>query len=668
MLLTRIRAENFLSLRHLDLSLDSPLTFITGPNGVGKTNIARCLDVVTTVLNHHTGRPDIDRLVLYESAARDEATSYSIELTLEFDQDWEKQLLTSYVQAAFIAGEAYSFSSMRLEAAAQNIDQATLQPLLSGSLKLNFDSSRIGGLWWAAYEFTHLNNQWHIPLIGGTSLIEPGPATPFLPIGGAQLSFTRLMLGIDNPGPSDLERSIKELANGVDLRTALVKMPDQRASFEISPAFNTSGRIPQSLKELASALQIKQIINHTVTFAQLLAVIFRRTIVLTDNRRVPLKRHYDSTELEAPLDLRSGRNLAGELFRLKNGKSADRSLYAEAKKTFTFLTGQTFGLATTVSSTDLLIEPLAVTTTGERPIEFSGAGVQEALLLSTLLSGPPGRFLVLDEPAVNLEPTMQRRLISQLRKAGRCMVVTHSPDMVPVERKEDLAGIVRLSPGAQGPVVCRVGDVPETEWARFVQLLEPSHVRALLFASCVILCEGSTEVGALSQWWRDTASLNLPDPEAANIPIISVDGDKRFGPYIDYLDAFGIPWAIIADGPALRDSSQLAKHLAHRYPNFSTPLNNAGFEECRDYWRCFGVFTLAEQFGDDGHKQGEFEAYLERVDSHALAMARSESGRSKPRCGASFAANVSRPQEVADLYLAIMQRFESITQRAFEIR
>jgi len=66
----------------------------------------------------------------------------------------------------------------------------------------------------------------------------------------------------------------------------------------------------------------------------------------------------------------------------------------------------------------MIIEPTVIDGYGERPVEFSGAGVQEALVLSTLLPGAAGQLVVLDEPAVNLEPTVQRRLIGKLRAGG----------------------------------------------------------------------------------------------------------------------------------------------------------------------------------------------------------------------------------------------------------
>jgi hypothetical protein len=50
----------------------------------------------------------------------------------------------------------------------------------------------------------------------------------------------------------------------------------------------------------------------------------------------------------------------------------------------------------------LVIEPTVTGQHSERPVELSGAGIQEAVVLSTLLRGLPARITVLDEPAVNL--------------------------------------------------------------------------------------------------------------------------------------------------------------------------------------------------------------------------------------------------------------------------
>ena len=293
---------------------------------------------------------------------------------------------------------------------------------------------------------------------------------------------------------------------------------------------------------------------------------------------------------------------------------------------------------------------------------FAGAGVQEAVLLSVLLADRTGKLLVLDEPAVNLEPTTQRRLLRSLRGPGQCLVITHHADLVPVEEPADLSRIVRVAPGPSGARVLRpdLGDLAAGESQRWLRLLEPSHVRALLFASAVIFCEGLTEVKALAPWWRDTGKIGLRDPEAANIPVISVDGHKSFGAYARYLEAFGVPWAIVVDGPALREGSDMARQLAKlgRVPA-NPPGDPDSFAGWREAWEAAGVFTVARQFGTDGSRAGEFEAFLREVDQDLLARVQREAGTGrKPAAASLFAAeHPEPPPEILDMYRKIAEWF-----------
>jgi hypothetical protein len=255
---------------------------------------------------------------------------------------------------------------------------------------------------------------------------------------------------------------------------------------------------------------------------------------------------------------------------------------------------------------------------------------------------------------------MQRRLSTMMRRTGQCLVITHSPDLVVVALPDDLARIVRLAPTANGPVPRRANVLSGAEWPRWFRLLEPTDVRALLFASKVILCEGLTEVGALRQWWRDTSSLDLPSPEAVNTPILSVNGDSSFGPLIEYLDMFGIPWAAVVDGPALRPTSHLAKQMRklNHQPSANQP-DDDDFKGWQEYWAREGIFTLADRFGDDGSKGGEFEAFLRSTDSERLVKIHEEIGQqSKPQVGALFAAELPPPDQVNELYRHIWARWD----------
>jgi hypothetical protein len=186
-------------------------------------------------------------------------------------------------------------------------------------------------------------------------------------------------------------------------------------------------------------------------------------------------------------------------------------------------------------------------------------------------------------------------------------------------------------------------------------MLEPAEVRSLLFARAVVLCEGQTEIGALPRWWRNARTGGLPDPGAASIAFTSVYGHSGYGRYIRFLDAYAIPWVIIADGPALRMGQKLPLDMREygHWPLEPEPADIHDFTRWRDFWEHSGVFTLASQFGDDGSKSGELEALLHQIDPDMLAQAQKESGGSKSRAGAYFAA--SHPRTAAGRHWSVQE-------------
>jgi hypothetical protein len=661
LLLRRIEAEEFLSFgQRIAFDVDPGLTVVTGPNGAGKSNLGRCLELGRAVIGQAGNDPARDRLELYAAAGYQGASSFTVALGLDLDQPWEQDLVRAFVCAAFAGGSSPNGSP---QAPSENERDAlaraclvrdSLSPLLSGSLVVCFDSARQLP-WFAAWEFADEGRFYHVLLassLGGYQL-RAGRADPAGEVTGA-----------GHMGDWLLQHGKAEDAPQIDFRRALQQL-EQPVTFYVPSLTASSGSIPESLRELATALSVPDFHNRQFTFDQVLSFVLQRSVVLTDNRRLPLVRRFTQEALGGPVDLRDGARVGAELHRLKNGDVHQQERFDRIRATFRDLTRRTLSLRSRPAPPDqagaaTLVEPTVIDGRGERPIEFSGAGVQEALVLSVLLQAGPGQVSVLDEPAVNLEATTQRRLVGRLRGPGQYIVITHSADLVPVEQPEDLLRIVRVVPSPSGSVVLRpdLGDLDSRESLRWLQLLEPAHVRGLLFAAAVILCEGETEVAALPRWWRDTTALGLRDPEAANVPVIGVGGDSGFGAYVKYLDAFGVPWAIVADGPALRRHSKLAKQLETLgHTPESPPADDDDFQAWRDFWRQAGVFTLADKFGDDGTKGGEFEAFLRRVNPDLLDRARVEVGRNKPLTGAYFAAeHPEPPQDVLELYRLIGDR------------
>ncbi len=118
--------------------------------------------------------------------------------------------------------------------------------------------------------------------------------------------------------------------------------------------------------------------------------------------------------------------------------------------------------------------------------------------------------------------------------------------------------------------------------------------------------------------------------------------------------------AVVVDGPALRGGSDMARQLAGlgRFPG-TTPDDPDEFAGWRKCWESVGVFSLAQGFGDDGGKGGEFEAFLRGVDADLLARIQADVGRGgKPVAGALFVAEHPEPPgEVLDLYRKLAEWF-----------
>ena len=127
------------------------------------------------------------------------------------------------------------------------------------------------------------------------------------------------------------------------------------------------------------------------------------------------------------------------------------------------------------------------------------------------------------------------------------------------------------------------------------------------------------------------------------------------------------PWVAIADGPALRPGSKLAQQL-RRLGHLSEDARPAidDFEHWQSLWETSGIFTLADGFGGDPSKSGEFEALLEQIDATLLERVRAEIGpKSKPQIGAVFASeHPTPPAQVTALYQKIMHRFGLDGQQA----
>jgi len=328
------------------------------------------------------------------------------------------------------------------------------------------------------------------------------------------------------------------------------------------------------------------------------------------------------------------------------------------------------------NSQSIAIEPTVIEDgSWEVSIGLAGAGAWEALILATILCGDPGMVAALDEPAVNLARALQRRLAGELerRQGTQVILITHSPYLVNIRKVSDLRRIARVSIDPSGTsrirrliVKAEAGvERLESHWRQL--LAGRADVRSALFASGVVLVEGETELGAFDKWFEDVNSTPDSDrsPESLNLQILSVGGDRLFGPYVAYLEACGIPWAIICDGPVLSPNYQGGSPLVEQLrlvgllPALTgAPNADGSFEDWKMFWAKHRVHTLADQFGgleaNSKDRSGEIEHFFESRDSTRWLEAKAMFPKSKVRAGHAFAETVPCPATVKEIYLSLV--------------
>ncbi|MEW2071666.1 TOPRIM nucleotidyl transferase/hydrolase domain-containing protein [Streptomyces sp. NPDC007346] len=651
MKITRINASRFMSFSTLDLSLDAGTTVVTGPNAVGKSNLGRIVDVARLVVASHAGSAVQDRLDLYARAPRHGARSFRLTLDIEMDQPWEQELVATFICAAYASGRDVRMAHGRVQPVWRDQDaRRRLVPesahlLLRGSLTVDYDEGsqpRWRARWHHSAEDPE--SAWNIDLFGGNTVSRATGETA-----GNKLNLQGAWIRVFpddeiNPGATgpklDFMKIFTSLNHPINLQT--------------SP-HDTQAPILNSVRDLHTLLGWDINEPRQVSFTQVLNAVLQRGIVLTDNRRLPLDRSFSLLSVGRQADLQDGSQVPAELYRIKNGPLLLRQRYQRIQDRFKELVGTGFDVQATPDPEqpgNLLIDVTVSEGDYEYPIAFSGAGRQEALFLSTILVGDPGRVIVLDEPGVHIEPTLQRRIAQTTPDETQCLIITHSADLVPVSAPNDLSRILRLSLSLKsGSSAHRVRQLDPREQARWLQVLGLRDTRALLFCAGAVLCEGATEIGSLGTWWEGSRH----SPSSANIALIDVGGHTAFGRYIQFLEAFKIPWAAIADGPALHPGSVLHTQLKGQSLLTATEPDSAtpDFGEWKGFWRSNGVFSVADTFGIGSH-DGEFEAYIEQLNPQLMQQLKAE--RSKPRLGAAFANQHPIPDEISSLYNDIRDR------------
>lgn len=215
---------------------------------------------------------------------------------------------------------------------------------------------------------------------------------------------------------------------------------------------------------------------------------------------------------------------------------------------------------------DWLVQQLAVSFAADTggattPLQSMGEGWQSLIRLAALdvLSQYPeqmrGRVvLLIEEPETHLHPHLRRKMrdvLGRLAEQGWTVVTTtHGPEFISFASPQVIVKLWR-----QGDTVSKgvfdtagAGDV-----LKFQEKLDERGNHEMLFAQCVVLCEGKDDCWAL----RSALGKVAPDfdLDARSISLVDAGSAGNLPDYAAIAGHLGIPWCAITDEDKLLDGS-----------------------------------------------------------------------------------------------------------------
>jgi energy-coupling factor transporter ATP-binding protein EcfA2 len=629
------------------MNIDENLNIIVGPNDSGKSNLLNTIKAVVEGLP--IGRipdwlPDFRHWGSTDSPIR-------IEIDVELTSEREKQLLVSFFASAFsenIEGTLRHFDRPIIaaisECLAANMASEHLEPLLRGTLAVGVkDDGRLTTL------FRGLPGG--VPVWWEIQGVEDGP---FLSNAKPDRKPTTTVFALWEGAlkGSELDSLIELKQNGTgnppppDLRRALVDFPGR-----VAPALTDHFSYLPTHRRFFNLAGVRAQQGMTYDSQYLWKLLLEDTFVFTENVRAAPRMNVLARDLSTSnMEFATGSDLAVQLARLKNGGAEERDQYERIQSTFNQLSGKYFDVG--IHRSDLRStedeERLDLTLTtrtphGDKPLNRSGAGLTEMLYVSMAVSFK-NRVVLLDEPASNLHPGVQRNLLHLLesRLPEQFFMTTHSANLIPTQIT---GNVVRLySEGAETkPAKVTVSEAP----SNYVEAINKemrgsSDARALPFNTGVILVEGPTETGALPSWWREVNGVSL---DSRNITLYDVGGKSGFGKWMWYLSQLTVPWVVLCDGDAIGDTnapcevfSQMKKAgvagtvVIDTQDSFVSRVEKLSAQK---------VFTLATKSSE------AFETTPSIA--HMIASARISKGVKKTQQGHLIADNYPCPHDVAQI-------------------
>jgi AAA domain, putative AbiEii toxin, Type IV TA system len=204
-----------------------------------------------------------------------------------------------------------------------------------------------------------------------------------------------------------------------------------------------------------------------------------------------------------------------------------------------------------------------------------GRGVLEVITLLTYTLSSRFDVLLIDEPELGIHPQQQKRLLAELRRSGkRVIIATHSPFMLGVRSGDDLCGVVCFH--ADGRAPSQALGTPRNDWDRLLAQLTEDR-SAFFFSEAPVFCEGFSDSVLLSELYQ-SLERGLPPAGAP----IAMDGFQTVLTMLRFAHALGKSASAILDQDTVLDPS--VGETADAQPDYAEALKteNATSEVLRN--------------------------------------------------------------------------------------
>lgn len=193
------------------------------------------------------------------------------------------------------------------------------------------------------------------------------------------------------------------------------------------------------------------------------------------------------------------------------------------------------------------------------PVEHTAAGIFEILLLLTAIIGQEGKVILLDEPAVNLHPILQRKILEKIekqivkKKKNQVIIITHSPYLI---NPESINRVWRMYSTQLGSGFVNVGKTLGTlgkkDRISILKNLQYSDVRSIFFSKGVVLVEGPSDKLVIERVDRHLSSKNMGSNLTENDwYVLEMNGKHSFRTYLNMAKKLTIQYIAVMDYDAL---------------------------------------------------------------------------------------------------------------------